>query len=249
MALPIWELALLAVLLGFLFTSLRLGYRKGARSHREAQAMQPQVGAIQGATLGLLALLLGFSFAGASSRYMDRQNLIIDLANAIDTARLRAEILPSPDNAVLQAALLDFTRTHLRISGLMGMRDLDGCDQALKDAHAKLWTAARDAAIKHPSSQITILAPINQSIDLSTKRLAMARSHLPLEIVILLVASAGLSVFVLGYGCGLTHQPHRLLTHTLTVLITMALWSIVDLDFPRLGMIQISDRPLQQLLP
>lgn len=252
MAPVVLEILLFAFLLALLFVALHLGYKRGYRAHHQAEAIQPQVGAIKGATLGLLALLLGFSFSGASSRFLDRQGLIIDLANAIDTARLRAELLPPQDAATLQNSLQDFARAHLQISTLLRHRDLAEADASLKVAHASLWKSARLTVAQpqvSPEIQSFLLTPFNETLDVSSKRLALARNHLPVEIVILLVASAALSVFVLGYGCGLTHQPHRLLTVTLTLLITMALWIIIDLDFPRLGFIQISDQPLTNLLP
>jgi hypothetical protein len=43
---------------------------------------------LTGAALGLLALLLGFSFSLALSRYEVRRNLVLQEANAIGTRRI-----------------------------------------------------------------------------------------------------------------------------------------------------------------
>lgn len=53
-----------------------------------------QIGGIQGAVLGLLGLLLGFTFAMAVGRYDTRRGLVLKEANAIGTTYLRASLLP-----------------------------------------------------------------------------------------------------------------------------------------------------------
>ena len=49
-----------------------------------------------GATLGLLAFMLAFSFGSATSRYEERRNLVLTEANAIGTANLRTDLLSPP---------------------------------------------------------------------------------------------------------------------------------------------------------
>ena len=53
------------------------------------------LGIILGATLTLLALIIGFSISMASSRYDQRKNLEEAEANAIGTEMLRADLLPA----------------------------------------------------------------------------------------------------------------------------------------------------------
>jgi hypothetical protein len=77
-----------------LLTCLEVGYLFGRRSFEQKSETTDQIGTIQGAMLGMLALLLGFSFAQAASRFSDRVQLITDEANAIGTAWLRCDLLP-----------------------------------------------------------------------------------------------------------------------------------------------------------
>lgn len=84
----------LAILIGFLLVievTFRSGRHYGARSGRDEM---PHVGALQGAVLGLLALLLGFTFAMAVQRFETRKSLVLEESNAIGTASLRAQFLP-----------------------------------------------------------------------------------------------------------------------------------------------------------
>jgi hypothetical protein len=113
-----WELAIAAGLLLGLFLALEGGYRLGRR-RAAAGGDAPgsgQIGAIQGATLGLLGLLLGFSFAGAAGRFSERQNLIVQEANAIGTAYLRADMLPEPHASRLRQILAEYVAHRVEAS-------------------------------------------------------------------------------------------------------------------------------------
>lgn len=68
---------------------IRSPLRRSERPGRDATR-----GALQGAVLGLLALLLGFTFAMAVQRFETRKSLVLEESNAIGTASLRAQFLP-----------------------------------------------------------------------------------------------------------------------------------------------------------
>jgi hypothetical protein len=66
-----------AVILVLLIGATEIGYRAGARlSARLDDDAKSQVGAISAGILGLLALLLGFTFAMAVSRLDSRKQLV-----------------------------------------------------------------------------------------------------------------------------------------------------------------------------
>ena len=63
------------------------------------------LGILLGATLTLLALIIGFSVSMASSRYDQRKSLEEAEANAIGTEMLRADLLPPADAANVRKLL------------------------------------------------------------------------------------------------------------------------------------------------
>jgi hypothetical protein len=65
----------------------------GGRSRRDAEEI-PETGTLTGAALGLLALLLAFSFSLALSRYEARLNWVLEEANAISSTANFALMLP-----------------------------------------------------------------------------------------------------------------------------------------------------------
>ncbi len=75
---------------------LEIGFRIGlASSKRNHELAYEGTGTIDAAVFALLGLLLGFSFAGAMSRFDARRQLIVNEANTISTAYLRIDMLPS----------------------------------------------------------------------------------------------------------------------------------------------------------
>ena len=96
MDLVIWTATLPAVVFAGTLFCLEAGYRWGHRAvTKEAELAHEGIGAIEGSVFALLGLLLGFSFAGATSRLDARRQLIVEEANAIGTAYLRLDLLPT----------------------------------------------------------------------------------------------------------------------------------------------------------
>jgi len=244
----IQDLALAAGLLLLLLLALEGGFRTGRRTLRKrAIEMTSQVGPLQGAILGLLGLLLAFSFAAAGARFLERQDLILHEANAIGTAYLRADLLDEPYRSELRAALKRYAEHRIDVgrrlrSGLMSA-DLAEAEQL----HAGIWNAARDGVAARPAAMLTVLAPVNEVIDLHATRVAAIEKRLPPLVLVSLIASSMLAVWAIGYGAGLAGPRHVPLTFALTILISLALWITIDLDRPRAGLIQLSDAPLEAL--
>ena len=93
-------LLLLAVVYAGLVAIGEVGYRVGRRfRERIDQPARQLEGAVQTGTLGLLALLLGFSFSLVASRYETRTHVVMHEANALGTAYLRTDLLPEPQRS------------------------------------------------------------------------------------------------------------------------------------------------------
>jgi hypothetical protein len=83
------------------------------------------------ATLTLLAVIIGFSFSMAVSRYDQRKNCEETEANAIGTEYLRADLLPADDAAVVRAAMAQLTPVAaLAASGMNDVFNSQGFTQA-----------------------------------------------------------------------------------------------------------------------
>src|ERR1700720_2050864 len=91
------EILVVAILFGLLLVATEAGFRRGRviRGGLEDPATS-ELTSLQGAMVGLLALLLAFSFAMAESRFETRRQLVLEEANAIGTTYLRSHALAEP---------------------------------------------------------------------------------------------------------------------------------------------------------
>ncbi len=235
-------------LLGVLLVAAEVGFRAGRHGARSGAMTAPgQVGAIQGALLGLLGLLLGFSFAAAAARFLERQDLITTEANAIGTAYLRADLVPEPQRTELRSSLRDYTRRRLEISAEL-QRGLTAAHLTDIDRlHARIWKATMAGVEARPAALLALVEPVNEVIDLHSTRLAAGRKHLPMLVLGLLLGCSILAMGVIGYGGGPSGSRRLLLTGALAAVIALSLWITFDLDHPRAGLMQLSDAPLKAI--
>ena len=93
-----------------------------------------------------------------------------------------------------------------------------------------------------------VLPPINEVIDLHSTHLAMARRHLPIPIMMVLLATVALSVVMIGLGNGRVGRRFSVIDAVYGAVLAAALWMTIDLDYPGIGMIRVSNRPVVEAL-
>jgi hypothetical protein len=232
-------------LLGSLLVTLEVGFLLGRRSMKGRQLdAGNQLTVIEAGLLGLLGLLLGFSFSASASRFMERQDLVTQEANAIGTVYLRADLLDEPQASEMRSILEEYLQHQVQVSKVLWRGLPPDAEQKAQDLHARLWNAARDGVAKKPAAILAVLDPVNALIDLHSTRLAAAQKRLPAPILWLLILVSWLGMLVVGYGCGISGRQGYPMAVALAVLIAAALWTTMDLDNPRAGMIRLSDAAL-----
>lgn len=108
---------LLVATVAIVLASLEGGYRLGIYRHKRSESEKElPVGEMVAATLGLLAFLLAFTFSFAASRYENRKQLVLDEANAVGTAWLRAGLLTEPESAESRSLLREYVA--VRVEGV-----------------------------------------------------------------------------------------------------------------------------------
>lgn len=243
---------LLAVGIGVLIfvyvgVCLELGFRLGRRFRRERET-HPHLGSIQGALLGLLGLLLGFAFQGASQRFIERQDIIVREANAIGTVYLRADLLEAPLRDELRACLRAYTRARLELFRAPDLAAEEAIEPTLVALQNDAWKITMAGVEGRPAALMAMVPAVNEIIDLLSVRNAATHRHLPLPVTALLVACAGISMGVLGLGFGMANNRQVVTSTGLGVLVAAALWLTIDLDYPRRGLVLMSDAPLRDVL-
>jgi hypothetical protein len=243
---PAWQIGL--VLVAAMLAASLLGeglYRRAAKRKTE-NSDGANEGYIVSATLGLLALLMGFTFSLAVDRFEARRVLVLQEANAIGTTYLRTQMLEPVDRARISRMLVDYTDNRIVLA--TASRDQVGPlltknDQMLTD----LWTATLAAwpSIKGLDFSSSYLETMNNLIDLDAARKAARQARVPSAVFFVLFLYVVTSAGVLGYAGA--NKEGRGATAFLFLLLAISLVLTLDIDRPRSGRVTESQAPMERL--
>lgn len=233
-------LGLFAVMLGASEAGRRIGVARLARS---SDGLAKGGGSADAATFALLGLLIAFTFSGAASRFQDRRDLIADEANAIGTAYLRLDLLPSD----VQPPLRELFRRYADVRVTVYGQALDDAATQAKlrqsaELQAAIWTMAASAVKREgipTSTMMLVIGSLNEMIDITGIRTMATRSHPPAVVFLLLVAMSLTCALLIGYATSQNTARSWLHTFTFAAVISLTVYVIVDLEFPRVGLIRV----------
>jgi hypothetical protein len=206
------------------------------------------VSTLEGATLGLLALMIGFSFAIALSRYEARRDAVLNEANAIGTTALRARLLPAPHGPDALKSLREYAQIRLdltqRVASAQEFKAALGRSNEIQEA---LWQNAMALAAKDSGMVPTglFIQSLNDVIDNQAKHLEASRSRVPNIVFVALYGVAIVAFALAGYANGLLEERRvRLPVYVMGVLVSAVILLIQDLDRPTAGLILINQQPM-----
>jgi ABC-type multidrug transport system fused ATPase/permease subunit len=231
--------------------AMEIGFRNGRRKQASATEAITQANAVLASMLGLLALLLAFTFSAALQRYEDRSQTVVAEANAIGTTYLRARLLPREMQDEVQALLRQYLGVRIQ-EGRVDATDPALYESLLKQGklmEAQLWNHAVRAA-ELDKSVVTsglFIQSLNELIDTSGTRNAALNRHVPEIVLFLMFATIVLTTATLGYASGIAGHRVTLAAFVLVMLIALVVYLIIDLDRPRRGAIQVSHESMLSL--
>lgn len=246
------SLLIAAMLFVSMAGAIELGYRAGRlRNPSASVASREHVNAIQGAVLGVLALLLGFTFSLSLQRFDSRSEAVVDEANAIGTAYLRIQLLPASLRDEARRRFGEYVDTRAA-AGQRSQVDRAGLDDLLAMAarqQTALWELATKAAQLDPGARAPLLfaEAVNQLIDSFGRRDAALRRHVPEIVLLLLFGTFLMAGATVGFASGVAAHRPSLVAYLMVVLIVVLVFIILDLDRPGRGLIQVSQKSLLDL--
>jgi hypothetical protein len=233
------------VLIGLLIFAMEVGRRIGVyRKTKDPYAADAGLSTIDGAVYGLLALLLGFTFAGAASRFDARRQLVVQETNAIGTAYLRVKLLPENIQPDVRQDFRDYVDARLTYYRKIGDIDRPGmvaADALVHQLQDKIWNESAEAckAQGSPAATSLVLSSLNEMIDITTTRAAAMEMHPPLAIFISLGILVVSGAVLAGYGTASSKRRSYLHILMFSAIMGMAVYTILDLEFPRIGLIRV----------
>jgi len=231
---------IVVILFFLMLIAIWFGYKTGLKKTKTDNKNAE----ISSSLLGLLALILGFTFAMAGSRYDSRKDNLIEEANCIGTAFLRSDVYP---DSLKNEFKKDF---EAYIKSRRGYYLLDN-DEAklmvsLRESAAisnQLWSRATFyAKDKDYFIQSNMMLPaLNAMFDSASKSNMVLNSNVPETIVYLLLAFSVVISFFIGYNSGLEKKINTKFMLGFCFLICIVIFITLDLDRPRRGLIKLDN--------
>jgi hypothetical protein len=230
--------------LAVILTTSEIGHRLGARAGGRGG---DNVSTLESAVLGLLALMIGFTFAMALSRFEARRDAVLLEANAIGTTALRARLLPEPYRSDVLKMLREYVKLRLDITQRPASRsELIAVIDRSNAIQEALWQQAKAIAEKDKGIVPTglFIQTLNEMIDNQGKRLAALSNRVPNIVLLALFGIAAVASAFAGYASGLEARRTRLPVFIMGMLVAAVILLILDLDRPSTGFIKVSQQPM-----
>lgn len=222
-------------MVGFIEIGFRLGQRDQAKPHK---AQMAQVRAIMGASLGLLAFMLAFSFSMAQQNFQARIQAYMLEVSAIDSAFRGAELLDGDAPKAAQDILRQFAALRLEMSEAASAFDMQRLFEMVRESermHDQLWKLAESAMAGAGEGADTgifaqsVLAMINAQ---DARLQAALFNRISPVIWVTLYLMSLLSMVVMGFQAGLTGTRSSIATWTLAITFSAVMALVTDLDRP-----------------
>lgn len=236
--LPIFAISAAAILMAG-----EIGRRVGVRG---GQKGGENVTTLEGVILGLLALMISFTFAMSLNRFEARRDAGLNEANAIGTTALRARLLPAPHAAEGMKLLHEYVRLRLDMnSGTLAPPDWSAAAAGASAIQESLWQHAKAVAATDNEIVLTglFIQTLNEMID-NQKYLIATHYRVTSIVLIALYCIATIAIGFTGYAGGQESRRSRVPVHIMGILIASVILLIQDLDRPSSGFIRVSQQPL-----
>jgi hypothetical protein len=203
------------------------------------------LGFVINASTTLLALIIGFSFSMAVSRYDLRKNYEEEEANAIGTEYVRTNLLPSDDASKVREMLKQYLGQRLLFYTTDDPSQLEKISNDTTRLQNEMWSIVSDVSRTQPTPPMALaLSGMNDVLNRQGYTQAEWWNRIPIGAWTLMLALAIFCCGLIGYrarGKG-TH-----LLVVLPIVLSVSFFLIADIDNPRLGVIRVAPQNLISL--
>jgi hypothetical protein len=246
-SLPTWALAL--IVFAIIGAATAAGYLTGRYLREHEARLREPFGVLQGALLGVVGLLLAFGLSLALGRYEDRRAAMVTEANAIGTSYLRSQLLAEPVRTRSLQLWPRYADLALKVSkevpNSSTMRRTTAAEGVLQ---RRLWRLAGEAIGAAPvaSAPRLYVDNLNATFDAQEARLSALNNRVPGAVLALEVFGAAVALGLLALHISILGRGLIAMLGA-TVLVTLLLLVIFDLDRPTRGLIKVPSTALKSV--
>lgn len=242
---PIWGTFLATASIALL--SIECGSQLGKAYHSPTREQEALVRTMVGAAIGLLTFTLVFTFWIAAAHFDGARDAILDEAAAVQTAYLRADMLPRPYRDEIRGLLRQYV--DVRLGGVQSGNILPSIARA-GDVQQLLWSRTIAAKVKtaDPAFDGYLTQALGPFIALHTKRVAVHREFgIPNMVWAALYVITALAMMSIGCHAKLTEMSRSPVIPSVVLILSVLMVLIADLDHPQIGGLQVSQGALIEL--
>jgi len=229
--LPLWAIYIGIVLIIILSVRGGIAFARWRKKHIGKED-DSSINTLVGATLGLLAFMLAFTFNLSSNRFDGRKQFLLEEVNSIETSWLRAGLVAQPYSDQLKKALVDYVEVRLWLIDNPS-KAKEGINKSVV-LQNKMWALITNMTQENEGdSRINVLLidAVNEMFDNQTKRISKALvDRIPNLIWIALFSLIIISMFEVGYMLGKSEKSNWILVLALSMAFSAIIIIIVDLD-------------------
>ncbi len=243
MPIAFFYVAVFLFMLAFCEVGYQIGKHGLTRQDKEAPV---SLGPMVGGLMGMLAFVLAFTFSMASSQHDLRKRNVLEEANSIGTAYLRADLLDTQYRAAVKGLLREYVDVRLKAAS---GSDLSAAIGKSSEIHNLLWAQVSSAAIASPGTNSSLMIQAaNDVIDMHENRVAGAlHNRIPGSIWLALFTITALTMMAIGTQVGYTSKRRLVAVIPMILAFAVLLTLVVDLNRPQRGLITIGQQSMVNL--
>jgi hypothetical protein len=217
-----------------------IGTRMTSSKNHSSQYIS-HIESMQNTLLGLLALVLGFTFSLALSRFENRSEAAAMEANSMGDVLALAQLLPEATRESMAAGVKRYIELRIEAGEyLVDSPERQSLLAATQVIQHEMWALAYEAATQDSTARIELfINAMVEMFDAFEARDAQLHRQVPQPVLWLLFITFLFSAGIIGYTAGLSRQRPSLAAGAFVLLILGLMVIIIDLDHPRNGLIVV----------
>ena len=223
-----------------------IGALAGRYVRTHSDTYREPIGAVQGALLGLVGLILAFGLSLAVGRYQDRRADVVNDANTIGTTYLRAQTIAEPQRSDSLALLRDYTDLAIHVTReVPASSSLAATTAEQGPRPARALAAGRRGDERGTRRERA--APVRRQPERDDRpadvRLSGLNNRVPNAVLWVELLAAALALGILALYLSMLGKGY-VTVGAAAILVSILVLVTFDLDRPTRGMITIPSTPL-----
>jgi len=241
-----YEYLTFAVTLAVLWLAVETGAWIARRVEPGRKFERGYLGQVSGASITILALIIGFSFSAALDRYNQRKSYEQEEASAISSEYALAGLLPQADAEQMRALLVRYIELRIAFFETDDRMERASIRAERLKLESELWPIVERNAGTNPTPIMAqVVADLNTVTSRSGYSQAASLDRIPDGTWTLMAMLAVICCALMGYDTP-GRQPIALRV-VLPLIVAMAFFMISSLDAQRRGVIRVHPENLLRL--